>query len=220
MKKHIKSILPYLITTIAVIVFWKIWTETDNYAFNPKGKEVFQLDIALSIIFLYKVSFWLILSNLIVFTVRQFIRKKRVSLIVSLILTVIFYFSLKPFVDKKCAPFYYTVFVNQSVSEGYITRVIKEAGYEIGPLLTEKIQNKQLKYRRYAISGLGKIKYKPATLTLENILLDSTETDYFRADAYDVLKQFDTKESKKIIDKFKAEASSNVDKKVLKLIDN
>jgi hypothetical protein len=50
-----------------------------------------------------------------------------------------------------------------------------------------------MKYRRYAIGGLGKIHYIPATETLKAILFDRNEQDVFRADAYQTLHCFDTR---------------------------
>jgi len=102
---------------------------------------------------------------------------------------------------------------------GLITRPILEAGYNIGPILTEEIVNKEMKYRRYAIGGLEKIKYKPATETLKRILLDKTENEVFRADAFETLHSFDTEETRKILNDFRSQATDTLDKKVIELGD-
>ncbi|MBU6121193.1 HEAT repeat domain-containing protein [Hymenobacter siberiensis] len=103
---------------------------------------------------------------------------------------MIFYFAIGKWVEEKCAFSYYTVFLNQSVSEEYLQDPIKEAGYAIGPLLSANISNKEMKFRRYAISALGDIGYRPATPVLRNILFDQSEPDYIRADACEVLTRF------------------------------
>ena len=219
MKRVLLKILPFVLTSLVVVVFWKIWTETDNYAWNPQGKELLFLDIALTSIFFYKTVFWLFVANLAVLIVIQLKRKKYKIAGITILIAIVFYVFVGQYVNKKCAPSYYQVFLNQSVAEGYITKPILEAGYYIGAVLTEEIANKEMKYRRYAISGLEKIKYRPATETLKRILLDKTEIEVFRADAYETLHSFDTEETRKILNDFRSQATDKLDKKVIELGD-
>ena len=79
--------------------------------------------------------------------------------------------------------------------------------------------DKEMKYRRYAIGGLEKLKYKPATPTLIKILLDKSEIDVFRADAFVALTSFDTDETRKIISTFRQQANDTLDKKVIEYAD-
>jgi hypothetical protein len=132
-------------------------------------------------------------------------------------ITTVFYFIIGNFVDKKCAFHYYIVFHNQSVTEEYMLDPIIKAGYQIGPILTENIANKEMKYRRYAIGGLEKLKYKPAIPTLAKILLDKSEIDVLRADAYVALTIFDTDEANKTLTIFKNQSSDSIHKKVIEL---
>lgn len=216
--KAIKKILPFFLTSILVIGFWRLLTSTDNYAWNPIGKEILMLDIALTTIFIYKTFFWLIIANLIVYSIKHLIKKsfKIASLIC--ILTILIYFIAGHYIDKKCAYSYYSVFHNQSVAEEYIVRPIKQAGYQIGSILTEQIIDKEMKYRLYAIGGLKEIKYKPSISVLAKILIDTSEKIEFRANAYEVLSFFNTAESKKILDDFRVKSDS-IDKKVIELGD-
>lgn len=217
MTTTVKKILPYILTSLLVIGFWKLETWTDNYAFSPQGKELLMLDIALSSIFIYKIMFWLVIANLTVLTVQK-LRVKNYKFAGTIFsLTLIIYLTAGQFVNKKCAFHYYSVFINQSTMEGQLTKPILEAGYEIGPILTEKIADKEMKYRRYAIGGLEKIKYKPATPTLTKILLDKSELNEFRADAYEALTTFDTDETRKMLIDFKNQATDSLDKKVVEL---
>lgn len=217
MTTTIKKILPYFLTSIFVVGLWWLLTGTDNYAWNPVGKELLMLEIALISIFYYKTLFWLVVANVTVFVIRQLLRKNYKTTAITALLTTIFYFAVGQVVDKKCAFHYYSVFHNQSVSEEYIDKPILEAGYQIGPIVTENIADKEMKYRRYAIGGLEKIKYKPATPTLTKILLDKSEIDVFRADAYQALTTFDTEETRKILMDFKNQATDSTDKKVVEL---
>lgn len=217
MTTAIKKILPYSLTSIFVVGLWWLFTWTDNYAWNPKGKEVLMLEIALTSIFYYKTLFWLVVANVTVFAIRQLTRKNFKTTAITTLLTTIFYFAVGLIVDKKCAFHYYSVFHNQSVTEEYIQEPILNAGYQIGPILTDNIADKEMKYRRYAIGGLEKIKYKPATPTLTKILLDKSETDVFRADAYQALTTFNTEETRKILIDFNNQATDSADKKVVEL---
>ncbi len=76
-----------------------------------------------------------------------------------------------------------------------------------------------MELRRYAIRGLGEIKYKPATPTLKLILIDKYEPEYVRADAYETLQCFDTDETKKILASFRSQATDKIDSKVIDLVD-
>lgn len=157
--KILKTILPYLILTTIVIVWWKVATTTSNYAWNPKGKEVLMLDISLTTIFVYKVLFWLTVGNAGLFAIVSSLKGKKMTSAISAILTITIYFIGGHWVDKEVAFSYFTVFRNQSVTEEYAERPILEAGYHIGPELEMYIQNRLTDDRRYAINGLGKIKY-------------------------------------------------------------
>jgi len=219
MTTTIKKILPYFLTSIFVVGLWWLLTGRDNYAWFPKGKETLMLDIALISIFYYKTLFWLVVANSTVFIIRQLIRKNYKTTTIAIAVTILFYFLVGQIVDKKCAFHYYSVFHNQSVSEEYIDRPILEAGYQIGPIVTENIADKEMKYRRYAIGGLEKIKYRPATPTLTKILLDKSEIDVFRAGAFQALTSFDTDETRKIISTFRQQAIDTLDKKVIEYAD-
>ncbi len=217
MKTFTKKILPYLITSLLVIGFWRMWTWTDNYAWNPKGKELLMLDIALTSIFFYKTIFWLVTANLFIFGFLHLRKKNFNTAGAVILLTLIYYFTVGQLIDKKCAFHYYSVFHNQSVAEGYIVRPIEEAGYKIGPILTEKIKDKEMKSRRYAILGLQRIEYQPATDLMGEILFDKSELEVFRADAYETLKTFENEISSKLIREFRNQVKDSTENKVVKL---
>ncbi len=202
MKKIITKTAPFLISSLLVIGYWKMRTWTPNYAWDPQGKEMLMLDIALTSLFFYKTLFWLVAANLLVFGLLQLIKKNNKTAGVVLALTLTYYFALGRVIDQKCAFFYYAVFQNQSVAEEYLIRPIEEAGYAIGPLLTEKIIDKNMKYRGYAILGLQKINYELATLKLGEILLDPLEQEGIRADSYEALKSFNNEIARKYVEEY------------------
>lgn len=202
MKQIIVKIWPYLLASLLVIGFWMLRTSTDNYAWDPQGKETTMLDIALTFLFFHKALFWLVAANLLVLGLLQLTKKNYKTAGVVIVLTCTYYFTLARVIDQKCAFFYYMVFQNQSVSEEYMLRPIEEAGYAIGPLLTGNIADENMKHRRYAILGLQKINYEPATERLGVILFDPSEQDFYRQDAYEALKTFNNERAKKLIEEY------------------
>jgi len=66
-------------------------------------------------------------------------------------------------------------------------------GRSMVPSICEAIRHKDMKRRRYAIGALGYIGDKRALPTLEAILKDSAEIDYFRGDALHSIYQLDRK---------------------------
>ena len=194
-----------------------MWTWTDNYAWNPKGKDLLMLDIALTSVFFYKTIFWLLTANLFVFGLLRLRKRKFKTAGLVFALTLTYHFTVGQIIDKKCAFHYYSVFHNQSVAEGYIVRPIEEAGYQIGPILMEVIEYKEMKFRRYAILGLQKIDYQPATELMGNILFDTSELKIFRADAYETLKAFDNENGKKLLVEFRNQAKDSTEMKIVEL---
>lgn len=81
-------------------------------------------------------------------------------------------------------------FSNQGSEETLMDPLIL-AGDEVVPLILERIKDKNMPRRRYAIGFLGNGSYKQAIPILENILKDATEKDYFRGDALQSIYQAD-----------------------------
>lgn len=197
-----KKLFPYFVLTVFIILWWKLSTDASNYAWNPKGKELLILELSLQTIFIYKTCFWLLVMNTGLFaSIHAFKKKYAIALVATLIGTVIFFFGNK-WVDRQLAQPYFTVFINQSVDEENIEKPIIESGYHVGEYLTPYIQQKDARYRRYAISGLGKIKYNPAIGPLQHIVNDSTEQDFIRADALSALKEIGTNEATSVIESY------------------
>ena len=209
-----KKIWPHILTSILVIVYWRIETWSENYGWNPKGNELAILDSNLTSIFFYKIFLWLITTNLILFGLLSLKNYKMKSSIISIFSALLFYISIGGLIREKCAIHYYSVFLNQSRAESLIIKPIEEAGYAIGEILTEQIENKEMKSRRYAILGLEKIDYKPATDLMGKILFDTSENYVYRMDAYNTLKAFKSDKSQKILMEFHEKAADSIDLKI------
>ena len=175
------------------------------------------LDKALTSIFFHKTVFWLVIANLAVFVLMQLSQRSFLTAGIITVLTLSYYFTVGHVVDERCAFHYYSVFHHQSVAESYLVRPIEEAGHKIGPLLIEKVANKEMKYRRYAILGLQKIDYKPATNLMGKILFDTSEQVVYRADAYEALKAFNNERAYQLLEEFNSQANDSTDLKVIEL---
>ena len=59
------------------------------------------------------------------------------------------------------------------------------------PAICEAVARKDMKYRRYALSALGYLRDPTAIPSLERILRDEGELDYFRGDALEAIYRID-----------------------------
>ena len=199
MKRTGGKILIHFTASLLVIAFWKLNTVTENYAWNPQGKELFMLDIALSSIFFYKTVLWLVMVNLGLVAFRLFRQKNAFIFGIVIVWMAVFYLFTGRMVNKKCAPHYYTVFQNQSVTEEYQSRPLTQAGYHIGPILTEKIADPYWGKRSLAIRHLRESYYTPATETLLEIAKDRSEFMHIRLEAIRTLEYFGNNQAKEIL---------------------
>lgn len=75
--------------------------------------------------------------------------------------------------------------------EGQLMDPLIRAGDKVVPLVIEKVRDKNMPRRRYAIGFLGNGSYRQALPVLQQILQDTTEEDYFRGDALQSIYQID-----------------------------
>jgi len=66
------------------------------------------------------------------------------------------------------------------------------AGKKVVPSLLKEIQDKNMQRRRYGIAALGLLGDPSALPTLETILKDPSEADYFRCDALEAIALLDS----------------------------
>jgi hypothetical protein len=74
-------------------------------------------------------------------------------------------------------------FYDLSDHEPEIDDPLIKRGASMVPAICQAVAHKDMKYRRYAIGALGYIRDKKALPTLQAILKDGAEIDYFRGDA-------------------------------------
>jgi hypothetical protein len=79
------------------------------------------------------------------------------------------------------------------------------AGDKVVPLVLEKIKDKTMPRRRYAIGFLGNGSYKQALPILESILRDETEEPYIRGDALQSIYQMDEASGLRFAQMYKGE---------------
>jgi hypothetical protein len=82
-------------------------------------------------------------------------------------------------------------FYKDAVFEPEIDDPLVQAGKAAVPAICEAVENRDMKYRRYAIGALGHIRDRRALPTLERILNSQGEIDYFRGDALRSIYQID-----------------------------
>jgi hypothetical protein len=93
-----------------------------------------------------------------------------------------------PQYDRAWHAFYVVADHEPEIDDSLIAK-----GWRMVPAICEAIQHKDMKRRRYAIGALGYIGDRAALKTLETILTDDLEIDYFRGDALRSIYQIDRK---------------------------
>lgn len=92
-------------------------------------------------------------------------------------------FNTGPYRDPEDALKDFYAAKDQDRVEDQLTDPLILVGESVVPLILKELPNKEMRYRRYAISFLGNGRYKQALSSLEKILSDASENDYFRSDA-------------------------------------
>ncbi len=110
-------------------------------------------------------------------------------------LGVIIFFGGNKLFEENIIENYYIIFRNQNVPEDFILEPVKSAGKGIGKELMRDVNYKQSPLRKYAIAGLGEIKYAKAADTLNTILHDLSEKPETRGEACIALSKIDTEKS-------------------------
>ena len=83
-------------------------------------------------------------------------------------------------------------FYSEEMAEDQLVDSLILGGKEIAPLLIEKIKDKNMRQRRYAIAALGHLGDLSAVPALEGILKDTSEIDYFQCDALEAIALLDS----------------------------
>ncbi len=105
-----------------------------------------------------------------------------VGVTISLLIALSVYWQLPSSPEEALNNFY-----SGELAEGELVDSLILGGKRIVPLLLEKIRDKNMPQRRYAISALGHLDDTSAVPVLESILKDVSEMDYFRCDALEAI---------------------------------
>jgi len=185
-----------------VFVFWWVVTDPGNYVWEPLPLDKERLLIsACNKLFLIKYYVSFVLINCLL-TAIIFLNVKRIITLCIVLFGVAFYFITKFLFNPYLGRNYYVIFENQKVSRNFFLEPVSDAGKCIGPFLFEKLNDKPSYLREQAAKGLGIISYESATPKLEELLSDSTEPIFMRAECYYALKKINTSETKKILENF------------------
>jgi len=96
-------------------------------------------------------------------------------------------------------------FFNNNVAEDQIMDPLILAGSKVVPLLLEKISDKSMQNRRYAIGAIGNIGDENAIPKLIGILNDPVEDSYFRCDALNSIAMISQETGRKLAQSYKAD---------------
>lgn len=113
-------------------------------------------------------------------------------------------------------------FMTHKTKESYLTIPLCDAGEKVVPLLTEKIKDKNMERRRYAIGFLGVTENKLPLTTLEKIIEDETDNEFFRADSLQSAYLLDEKLGKELANKYQSRTDflGEVAKEIIKVKDH
>lgn len=108
-------------------------------------------------------------------------------------------------------------FYNNNGPEETLMDPLIVAGDKVMPLVMREVKNKEMPRRRYAIAFLGNGSYRDAIPVLENILRDTREEDYFRADALTSIYMIDESMGLRLAQQYKDQADylGDVSRRVL-----
>jgi hypothetical protein len=89
-------------------------------------------------------------------------------------------------------------FLTQETMESFLALPLCAGGEKIVPLVTEKVRDRNMKRRRYAIGFLGVTESRLPIPVLEKIVKDETEEEVFRGDALHSIYLLDESLGKKL----------------------
>lgn len=215
--KTVKKGLPYVVVSVLTLVFWWLETMVENYAWHSQSDERELMESALNTIFLYKFFFWVLIMNLLIFSLTQFYSRNHFISLIGFGLLLALYGISYRYVDIKLSSHYYTIFQNQSVPESLLTRPLTRAGPAIGPILSHEILSKDMRSRRYAILGLMELNFHQSSDQMRVLLFDTLESVELRADVFEALSRFNTLQSNRILADFERESLDSASIEVKRL---
>ncbi len=207
-----------LAANAALLAFWLTRASTNNYLWAPVTPDIAQrVKASCQAIFwagylASAVSLNLALAAALVFAHGR----RRWTLVSGLALAAVGSCCLgQRWASRFMAPNYLTIFEEQSVAESHLINPITDAGTAIAPRLMKKVEAPGYPRRRYAIAGLGKLRYAPAVSVLRRILANPEDAWFVRGDAYEALVAIDTMDARKGVEEFWREVDPDRDSQLL-----
>ncbi len=219
--KNIFLITLLIFVNLAIFLFCKIHTDEGNYIWSktdPNSKIL----ISIATIDLMRINYYIYANSInIILLGIYFAYYHRIvlGLLVILLGTGVFYGGNKMF-ENQIAENYYIIFQNQNVPVDFILEPIKSAGKGIGSHLMQDLNNKKSPLRKYAIVGMGEIKYNQASDTLNTILHNLYEDPEIRGEAYLALVKINSEKSSTYTHIFIESVHPVVDQYVIEYINN
>jgi hypothetical protein len=126
--------------------------------------------------------------------------KKRISILFLVGVGLLLGYWLYPKTTEEKA---FNDFLTTSHKESYIVLPLCSAGEKVVPLVIEKIKNKDLERRRYALTFLGTSDYYQALPVLEKTVEDESEVEIFRGDALESIYLIDESKGLRLAKNYK-----------------
>jgi hypothetical protein len=217
--KNIVLISLLVLVNLAIFLFCKILTDEGNYIWaktDPNRK----LLISIATLDLMRIKYFIYANSINFFLLGIYFAydyKKRLGLFIAVLGVVIFFGGNKLF-EAEAVENYYIIFQNQNVPSDFMLEPVKSAGKGIGPYLIKDVNNKRSPLRKYAIAGLGEIKYTSSVEVINTILHDLKEDPQIRGEAYMALLKMNTEKSLSYTRIFMASSHPAVDQEVIEYV--
>ncbi|HVD96556.1 MAG TPA: HEAT repeat domain-containing protein [Cytophagaceae bacterium] len=199
MKKISKNILLVtllVLVNLAIFLFCKILTDEGNFIWS-KIDPTKRFLVSMACMDLMRIKYFVYANSINFFllgTYFAYYYRKTLG-VLTMVLGVLIFFGGNKLFKEEVVRNYYIIFKNQKVPEDFVLEPVKSAGEDIGKYLMSDVRNILSPVRKYAITGVGEIRYAPATNELNEILHDLKEKPEIRGEAYLALVKIGTERS-------------------------
>jgi hypothetical protein len=217
--KNIFLISILVLVNLAIFLFCRLHTDDGNFIWYKTTPEKKFL-VSIACIDLMRIYYFIYANSINICLLGIYFAyyfRKRVGIIL-LFFGILIYVGGNKVFQEIIYEDYYTIFQNQKVSEDFKLEPVKRAGKGIGKYLMQDIVNTHSSLRKYAIMGVGEIKYNPATETINNILYNTNESPEIRGEAYIALSKINSEKSASYARIFIASAHPIADQEVMNYI--
>lgn len=195
-----------LLANAAVLALWWTWTGPETYLWTRGTTEVTEaVRRAGREVFWWRWPVWAVRVSAVALAVVLLLRARVGQAAVLAGAGLVLGTFVDRLGDRALADEYFLLFQLQERAEPLLTGPLLEAGPAVGPYLLPYVRNGAAGRRRYAIGAIGEIGYAPAVPYLVQLMNDTSEAHYFRADAWEALREIDTDEARTAVSRFEAD---------------